>query len=58
MGKIMTTASKDEMDTYGKAGAIAEEVLSSIRTVVALGGQNKEVANYSRELKDAKEWNT
>ena len=54
MGKIMTAASKDEMNTYGKAGAIAEEVLASIRTVVAFGGQKKEADSYSKELKDAK----
>ena len=54
MGKIMAAASKGEMDTYGKAGAIAEEVLSSIRTVVAFGGQKKELENYSQALKEAK----
>ena len=31
MGAMMTRASKGEMETYGKAGAIAEEVFSSIR---------------------------
>ena len=54
MGKIMSTASKGEMDTYGKAGAIAEEVLSSIRTVVAFGGQKKVLENYSQAIKEAK----
>ena len=32
MGAMMTRASKGEMETYGKAGAIAEEVFSSIRS--------------------------
>merc|ERR1719308_113772 len=50
----MSRAAKGEMDTYGKAGAIAEEVLSSIRTVVAFGGQQKEIENYKVALKDAK----
>ena len=54
MGKIMSRAAKGEMDTYGKAGAIAEEVLSSIRTVVAFGGQQRELDNYSAALKEAK----
>ena len=54
MGKIMATASKGEMDTYGKAGSIAEEVLSSIRTVVSFGGQKKELENYSEAIKEAK----
>lgn len=35
--------SKNELEAYGKAGSIAEEVLSSIRTVVAFGGHNKEI---------------
>ena len=42
------------MDTYGRAGAIAEEVLASIRTVVAFGGQQKEIDNYCNALKEAK----
>jgi ABC transporter transmembrane region. len=31
---------------YGIAGAIAEEVLSSIRTVIAFGGQDSEAKRY------------
>lgn len=54
MGKIMSSAAKGEMDVYGKAGAIAEEVLASIRTVVAFGGQKKEIENYAEALKAAK----
>merc|ERR1711892_405122 len=54
MGKIMTSVSKDEMDNYGAAGAIAEEVLSAVRTVIAFGGQEKEVEKYSVELKSAR----
>ena len=42
------------MRTYGKAGAIAEEVLSSIRTVTAFGGQQKEVDKYSAEVVTAR----
>ena len=32
-----------------QAGAIAEEVLASIRTVVAFGGQKKEVVKKNRK---------
>lgn len=32
-----------ELKAYAKAGAIADEVLSSIRTVAAFGGERKEV---------------
>jgi len=35
--------SKNELDAYAKAGSIAEEVLGSIRTVVAFGGEKKEI---------------
>ena len=34
---------KTALDAYASAGAIAEEVLSSIRTVAAFGGEQKEV---------------
>ena len=54
MGMIMSKASKGEMDTYGRAGAIAEEVLASIKTVVAFGGQQKEIDKYCDALKEAK----
>lgn len=32
-----------ELKAYAKAGAVADEVLSSIRTVAAFGGEKKEV---------------
>ena len=35
-----TALTEKEMAAYGRAGGIAEEVLSSIRTVVAFGGKN------------------
>ena len=54
MGAIMTRVSKNEMETYGKAGAIAEEVLSSIRTVIAFGGEDKEVKKYTDEVSIAR----
>ena len=45
-----TALTEKEMAAYGKAGSIAEEVLSSIRTVVAFGGQDKEVSRYEGKL--------
>ena len=39
----MAKYSSEGLKEYASAGAIAEEVLSSIRTVVAFGGQQKEV---------------
>ncbi|KAK4872476.1 hypothetical protein RN001_014505 [Aquatica leii] len=43
-----------EMNAYAAAGAIAEEVLTSIRTVIAFGGQHKEIDRYSNKLVFAK----
>ncbi|VDN18141.1 unnamed protein product, partial [Gongylonema pulchrum] len=34
------------MRAYEKAGAIAEEVITGIRTVIAFNGQNKEIDRY------------
>ncbi|XP_070786932.1 bile salt export pump-like isoform X2 [Enoplosus armatus] len=39
-----------ELQAYAKAGAVADEVLSSIRTVAAFGGEKKEVQRYDRNL--------
>jgi hypothetical protein len=32
-----------ELKAYGKAGTVAEEVISSIRTVLSYNGQEKEI---------------
>lgn len=39
---IISLTSK-ELDAYSKAGAVAEEALSSIQTVTAFGAQEKEI---------------
>ena len=39
---MLTSISVQEQRVYTSAGAVAEEVLSSIRTVVAFGGEKKE----------------
>uniref|UniRef100_A0A4W3JHN3 ATP-binding cassette, sub-family B (MDR/TAP), member 4 n=1 Tax=Callorhinchus milii TaxID=7868 RepID=A0A4W3JHN3_CALMI len=55
MGLAAATFSKVSGQTaYAKAGAVAEEVLGSIRTVVAFGGQKKEIERYHKNLIDAK----
>jgi len=41
-----TSLAAKEMAAYAKAGAIAEEVLAGIRTVVAFGGETKEIERY------------
>ncbi|XP_030055624.1 ATP-dependent translocase ABCB1 isoform X2 [Microcaecilia unicolor] len=52
--KILTTFTNKELTAYAKAGAVAEEVLSAIRTVMAFGGQRKEIKRYEKNLEDAK----
>uniref|UniRef100_A0A8D3CCV9 ATP-binding cassette, sub-family B (MDR/TAP), member 11a n=1 Tax=Scophthalmus maximus TaxID=52904 RepID=A0A8D3CCV9_SCOMX len=42
-----------ELKAYAKAGAVADEVLSSIRTVAAFGGEEKEAERYDRNLVEA-----
>uniref|UniRef100_A0A3Q4I5R2 Bile salt export pump n=1 Tax=Neolamprologus brichardi TaxID=32507 RepID=A0A3Q4I5R2_NEOBR len=45
-----------ELQAYAKAGSVADEVLSSIRTVAAFGGEKKEVQRYDRNLISAQRW--
>lgn len=52
--KVLTSFTSKEQAAYAKAGAVAEEVLSSIKTVVAFGGQKKEIERYRTNLEDAK----
>ncbi|XP_071479160.1 ATP-dependent translocase ABCB1-like [Diadema antillarum] len=54
MAYLITSFSKAEQEAYAKAGSVAEEVLSCIRTVIAFGGEQKEVQRYERELDGAK----
>ena len=44
--KLVTRLTTMELKAYGKAGAIAEEVLSSIRTVFAYNGQQREAKRF------------
>uniref|UniRef100_A0A4X2M982 P-type phospholipid transporter n=1 Tax=Vombatus ursinus TaxID=29139 RepID=A0A4X2M982_VOMUR len=52
--KILSAFSDKELAAYAKAGAVAEEALSAIKTVIAFGGQNKELERYQRHLENAK----
>ncbi|XP_071977907.1 bile salt export pump-like isoform X2 [Engystomops pustulosus] len=45
-----------ELKAYAKAGAVADEVLSGIRTVAAFGGELKEVERYDKNLVYAQRW--
>ncbi|XP_028971452.2 ATP-binding cassette, sub-family B (MDR/TAP), member 4 isoform X1 [Esox lucius] len=52
--KVLTSFTSLEQGAYAKAGAVAEEVLSSVRTVFAFGGQQREITRYQNNLEDAK----
>ena len=41
-------------ECYSRAGAISEEVLNAIRTVVSLGGQERETERYRKVLEENK----
>ena len=54
MSKCQSGFAEKEMAEYAKAGVIAEEVLAGIRTVMAFGGQGKELDRYTENLQGAK----
>ncbi|XP_059477144.1 ATP-dependent translocase ABCB1-like isoform X2 [Neocloeon triangulifer] len=54
MAKIAASSAAREQLKYGIAGGIAEEVLYSIRTVAAFGGQAKEVERYKEALEEGR----
>jgi ABC-type multidrug transport system fused ATPase/permease subunit len=54
MSKSMANAATASQRLYAKAGAVAEEVLSSIRTVVAFGQEAKESKRYDALLDEGR----
>ncbi|CAH3028476.1 unnamed protein product, partial [Porites evermanni] len=56
LGKVMAAFTTKGLDAYAKAGSVAVEVLSSIRTVAAFGGENKEIKRYSSCLGEARDF--
>ncbi|XP_060634550.2 bile salt export pump [Anolis sagrei] len=56
MGLTVAKMTGRELKAYAKAGAVADEVLSSIRTVAAFGGERKEVERYDKNLVFAQNW--
>ncbi|CAH2055805.1 unnamed protein product, partial [Iphiclides podalirius] len=58
VAKVQSSLTTQELKAYSIAGVIAEEVLSSIRTVVAFGGEEKEIERYSVRLDPAKKTGT
>ncbi|KAI5635208.1 ABC transporter transmembrane region domain-containing protein [Phthorimaea operculella] len=56
-GLIAARLSKKEAVAAGKAGSIAEEVLSSIRTVYAFSGHIKEIERYQGHVEEIRKIN-
>ncbi|XP_029138945.1 ATP-binding cassette sub-family B member 5 [Protobothrops mucrosquamatus] len=50
---ILSALTAKELLAYAKAGSVAEEILSAIRTVVAFNGQKKAIARYDKNLEEA-----
>uniref|UniRef100_A0AAR2JTE7 ABC-type xenobiotic transporter n=1 Tax=Pygocentrus nattereri TaxID=42514 RepID=A0AAR2JTE7_PYGNA len=55
-GSILASLTSKELSAYAKAGAVAEEILVAIRTVVAFNGQKKALEKYETNLVEAKKF--
>lgn len=53
MVNMVKKYTSEEFKAYGNAGSIAQEALSSIRTVLSLGVHNRVVQMYTNKLKNA-----
>jgi ATP-binding cassette subfamily B (MDR/TAP) protein 1 len=53
MSTFLSGGSSQSSDAYAQAGDIAQQVISSIRTVTAFGGQEREAKRYEKHLDDA-----
>uniref|UniRef100_A0A8C9UH22 ABC-type xenobiotic transporter n=1 Tax=Serinus canaria TaxID=9135 RepID=A0A8C9UH22_SERCA len=51
---LLASLTAKELSAYAKAGAVAEEILTAIRTVVAFNGQQKALEKYDGNLEMAK----
>ncbi|KAG0226968.1 Multidrug resistance protein 1 [Actinomortierella wolfii] len=53
MAKLISQESTEGQGSYAKAGALAEQAISSIRTVFAFDGQEREIKKYDDKLAEA-----
>jgi ATP-binding cassette subfamily B (MDR/TAP) protein 1 len=56
LGKILASGSSGEQNAYAEAGSIAQQVISSIKTVVAFGGESNEIKRYCEKLDKAEKF--
>ena len=54
--RILVKYKEKSLDAYSLGGALAEEVLSSMRNTIAFGTQDKLARHYDAYLMDAKKW--
>jgi len=50
---MQSSLAEKELQSYASAGSVADEVFSSIRTVVAFEGEDKEAQRYKSRLRPA-----
>ncbi len=50
---LLSKKSGDGQDAYGGASSVAQQVISSVRTVNAFNGQERECARYEKKLDEA-----
>ncbi|XP_063817690.1 ATP-dependent translocase ABCB1-like isoform X2 [Pseudophryne corroboree] len=53
--KLLATFTMEELSAYASAGAVAEEIITAIRTVVAFNGQEQALTKYRANLRNARE---
>ncbi|CAG4942049.1 unnamed protein product [Colias eurytheme] len=56
LSNYQTRSSTREMGCYSQAGKQAEEVLKSVRTIIAFGGEDAEVERYRKLLEPAEKY--
>ena len=49
-GRVLMSLSRKIREEYNKAGAVAEQAISSVRTVYSFVGENKTITEYSAAL--------
>jgi ATP-binding cassette subfamily B (MDR/TAP) protein 1 len=54
MGSAMEAVAGETQGWYAKAAAVVEESLFALRTVVAFGGERRELENYTKAVTEAK----
>ncbi|KAJ1799503.1 hypothetical protein LPJ59_001779, partial [Coemansia sp. RSA 2399] len=54
LGVVLARTAAGGQNAYAAAGGVADEVLASIKTVMAFGGQEREVKRYSEKLRKAR----